>query len=311
MSSWTRSFRIDAAISAAAAANISPVARNNQLSRSEQAELVTYPEGRAAAARAAKPKGSHLFVTDVAVSVGADVHRRLIESGVGNFTSVAEITALAKDQAGLAPILLAARETARALRKVAAPLPVPVTLTTAVAGITLVQDGDWVELRVAKDVPVGSAFQLHIDGMTVDAKTFHRGWNAHELSTKVPADVGFSSEMVKETADGYVTRMLALRDSPGSLSQDEAGLAAQHAIVEHLKSVRAKDEDWQRYFPTDWPGMVARGVSEGILGFAANAEVRREADRYIFSGRGAFGLYTDVEVRKHDGAILRAYVEID
>src|SRR5688572_29589301 len=100
MSSWTRSFRVDRATAAAAKMTLRNTAKNHQISKKEEAALPAYLKGVATTVRAAKPAGSHLYVDEVAAKVESDLHRRMVEAGVGTYISMNEIDTLAASQPG-------------------------------------------------------------------------------------------------------------------------------------------------------------------------------------------------------------------
>jgi hypothetical protein len=310
MSSWMRSVHMERAFSAATAEELRLAAANEQLSKTEQNRLPAYLGNLAAQARQAKPKGAHLWITEVVSPVRRDLHERLLTHGVGAFTSLDEITKVAADADGLRPLLLRARELARAAATAEPPTRAEVLLVTDAPGITLQTTPEGFELRIAKTVPVGTPFELHLDGQVRGAATAPRGWNAYALAADLPEGLGVSGSLQREEADAFVAPFVATRDGKGSLSSDEARIAAQHALVELLKTSRTKQPDW-RDLPTDWAGLVAAGVVRDLVGFGESAEIRRESDRYVLTGRGPLGIYAEVEIAKADGRALRTLIEID
>lgn len=103
---------------------------------------------------------------------------------------------------------------------------------------------------------------------------------------------------------------------PAPLSAEEAQRRTEAALVDYIRTTRMAEPDWLRYFPNGWDENVARGVMVGIQRFAdpahaAELEVFAHPDKLVFTGRGPYDLYTEVEVGLRDGRILRTFIEID
>lgn len=96
-------------------------------------------------------------------------------------------------------------------------------------------------------------------------------------------------------------------------TQAQALELARAGITDHVQRVRMHEGDWTDYFPSTWPELVAAGVPAKIAAFGSGPddEVLQDADKFTFVGRGPYDLYTEVEVSKRDGSILRVYIEID
>lgn len=150
-----------------------------------------------------------------------------------------------------------------------------------------------------------------------------RGWNefnpqngSRDAQTLSAAEVNQIAR--KNPSLGVATRAaveIAQKSTAAPLSQAQALGKAREGLTAYIQDTRMKDPDWTAYFPSSWPELVARGVPAEIAKFgdpaSGDVEVMDKPDRFIFTGRGPLQLYTEMEVRKTDGKILRALIEID
>jgi hypothetical protein len=196
-----------------------------------------------------------------------------------------------------------------------------VTVTTGHPGARLVKQGDtWV---LSSD-PTGSLAALGrratgalmFDGRSVALEADVRGYFVlTDLPTLVPDRYHAKQLEVKREGDVVRVTFLVARDPAGAPTLAQARALARAGLIDHIQRVRMHEGDWKDYFPSTWPELQAQGIEGHIDHYLdptnADTEVMREPEKYVFVGRGPFDLYTEVEVSKVDGSILRAYVEID
>lgn len=188
-----------------------------------------------------------------------------------------------------------------------------VSLVRADPGLRLTKRDDAYTISASAAVPVGTVFELVVDQHRFELRRAPGGIDAQ----RAVAPEGYGIELGATThGDRAVKATLQIvRDPPGTLSTHAALTRARAGLVEYLQQERMHQADWKQYFPEGWDEAVARGVTAGIDTFstpgAEGSSVIRKPDRYLFVGRGPFDLYTEVEVAKDDGRLLRALVEVD
>ncbi len=228
-----------------------------------------------------------------------------------------EVHAIGKSDPALGALTLRSYELVRGQN---APMP-DLTLTTTHPGLTLVRGGDAYVLRaVTGSAGFGVKAQLHFDGHTVELQSDVQGRvHAYPLPQLVPEGYG-AKALGGETVDGvFEERLVIQRDPAGSLTSAQALSIARQALLTYVRDVRRHEPDWtgNLALPTDWEGLVAAGILDGINRFPEGTSPRgdtpvyREQDHYVFVGSGPFNLYTEVAVRKSDGKVLKTFVEID
>lgn len=227
-----------------------------------------------------------------------------------------EVKAINKAKPNLGVLTIRAVDQVRAEMPIHDPARIPnVSLETAVSGITLSQDGDIFRIKVAATVPSGSSLTLKVDGLALPLTTMPGGINLYSLG--LPE--GYGSENVgssKNSAGDTTSAVRIQKDLPGTMSTAQALEKARAGLIEFTKNERVKDSDWKDMIGMTWDEAVAHGVLDDIAKFAApspdgTSGVERRPDRYEFVGAGPLGLYTEASIRKSDGKLLRAYVEID
>ncbi|MBI2372874.1 MAG: hypothetical protein HYV07_02625 [Deltaproteobacteria bacterium] len=205
------------------------------------------------------------------------------------------------------------RATRAAVEKLEKPVAVPeVSLLNPPPGASLTAQGESFTVKLGANVPVGAVFQISIDGHPFELK---RAPNAIASTFTAPEGCGF--ELVSRTygAGDLEAVYRITKDPPGSLTQQKALEKAKSGLVKHIKSTRMKENDWKEYFASRWSDLVSAGVMAGIEKFGdaqdPGTQIERKPDRFVFCGRGPFDLYTEVEVAKRGGKILRVLIEID
>ena len=226
----------------------------------------------------------------------------------------------------------ARRGEALVTRVLASELP-PTTFTPTIPdvhisgdGLTLAREGDMVRIHeslVAQPTRHDqTTATLTVDGHEVvvlgpGARTVSSA--LFDLSQTVPEGYGASYLGASSDADTPNARTYLLRitkDPLGTLSSQQALEKAREGIIEHLKNGRMAERDWRTSLPDggDWDAAVANGLLDGVTTFGTDpddAEIGRGPASYLFSGRGPYDLYTEVEVNKADGSIKSVYIEID
>lgn len=113
-----------------------------------------------------------------------------------------------------------------------------------------------------------------------------------------------------ETAAAIVRRRRA-----GALTQARALAKARTAALDYLKNERMSEPGWSLELPQTWADAVARGALSSGARFAdpanPDSEVFDKPDRWVFTGRGPLDLYTEIEIAKKDGRVLRRLIEAD
>ncbi len=190
-----------------------------------------------------------------------------------------------------------------------------ITVDSPVPGISISNKGDIFTLRADASVPAGTQFKLMIDGHPVELTRYARGLSAYSMDV----GEGYGAEQISAStqADGATSAILRIRkDPPGWLTSDQALAKARDGLIAYTRDHRVHDGDWKDMIGDTWEEAVAHGVLDNIANFATPNEdgdsgVNRQLDNYLFVGRGPMDLYTEVTVRKRDGKLLNAYVEID
>jgi hypothetical protein len=229
----------------------------------------------------------------------------------GKYLSKSEIKRIARADPELGALTDTAAKIVR--RRRAGPARVQVGLTSSVPGVRLASRGDRYTVHADASVPQNTRFTLTIAGQDTTLVRLARGINAIDLG----APEGYNAVMVdRKLGEGDVSITFQItRDPPGSLTSAQAYAKAKEGLIEYLKTERMGDDDWREYFPHTWDEAVAGGIMAAIDRFLDPAnpetEIARQPDRFVFVGRGPYDLYTEVEIDKRDGKVLRAYVEID
>ena len=230
-------------------------------------------------------------------------------SGPGkNLLSAAELLALSQRDPDLSAATAAAAQIAFAKKN-----PVDIHLDNAPPGVTLEKTGAHkVKINADASVAVGAQFSLVIDG---NAQPLARGPAGITVDTLV-APPGYGLEVLGRTVMTEPMQSATVqitRDERSWLKPAQLLSKARHAVTEYVRHVRLHDADWGQYYPTTWAGLVQKGVPAQIdaMFTSTDTQIIRKKDSVLYVGRGPFDLYTEVEIKKGDGAVDHVLVEID
>lgn len=290
---------------------------DGKLSKTDQKKLEGFTAEVAAELRAKNP-GKTLKVNDVVDAAMGNAMRGWNEFNPQNGSrdaatlSQAEVNAVAKKNPNLGKVTRAAIEIAQKSSTGTVP---KVSIESTVPGFSVSRNGDKFTLKADASVPVNTSATLVVDGMRFDVVRRAAGFSINALTENVPEGYGVLGFPPSSSAAGIETVVQIAKDPPGGVDKKAALAKAREGLATYIQNERMNDADWGDYFPKTWPELVARGVPAHLENFG-NADVQdvsviSQPDRFIFTGRSAFDLYTEVDVRKSDGKILRAYIEID
>ena len=226
--------------------------------------------------------------------------------------SQAELSQVQAADSDLGVLTTGALVIAKRVKGTRAPLSVtldaPAGVSMGVRGVRVLD----VSVSAGPTVPVGTRVGLIVDGQRLELERTPGGLDVWNL--KAPEGYGLEVISRGPVSDPTSTvRLKITRDAETALPHVLVVQRANAALTSFVKHERMDDADWAQNFPTTWAGNVARGVPAEIDAFFASptTEVHRRKDTVLFVGRGPYALYTEVEVEKSDGALVRAFVEID
>lgn len=230
----------------------------------------------------------------------------------GKYLSKREIAELKRAN----PVLGEATEAAAAIvrrRRTSSANKIEVSVRAPVPGVRLETRGDRYTVHATAEVPARTPISMTIAGTEYHLIRMPRGINS--IDVNAPAGYGLEHVDSKNgTGDVSITFRI-VRDVAGALTQTQALAKARAAALDYLKNERMSEPGWSSELPQTWDEAVARGALTSGAAFAdpanPDSEVFDKPDRWVFTGRGPLNLYTEIEIAKKDGEVLRKMIEAD